>query len=42
MKANVPLDKGGLETGSISRYLKKGLKELGLPAICIDARCQLF
>ncbi len=32
------LEKVGLEAGSLSSYLTKGLQKLGCPAICIDAR----
>jgi len=32
------LEKVGMEAGSISAYLTKGLTDLGLNAICIDAR----
>jgi transposase len=38
VKSGVPLEKVGLETGSLSNYLTKGLQKLGLEAICIDAR----
>lgn len=37
-KSNVKLEKVGLETGSLSHYLTKALQDLGLKAICIDAR----
>ena len=37
-KGDVELEKVGLETGSISHYLTKGLQDLGCNAICIDAR----
>jgi transposase len=37
-KSGVDLEKIGLETGSLSNYLTKGLQGLGLKAICIDAR----
>lgn len=37
-KSGVELEKVGLETGSLSNYLTKGLQKLGLPAVCIDAR----
>ena len=38
VKSEVALEKVGLEAGSLSKYLTKGLQELGLNAICIDAR----
>lgn len=38
LKNGFELEKVGLETGSLSVYLTKGLQELGLNAICIDAR----
>lgn len=37
-KSGVLLEKIGLETGSLSSYLTKGLQDLGMNAICIDAR----
>ena len=37
-KSGFKLEKVGLEAGSISGYLTKGLQELGIKAICIDAR----
>lgn len=37
-KGDVELEKVGLETGSLSKYLMRGLQELGVKAICIDAR----
>lgn len=37
-KSNVELEKVGLETGCLSHYLTKALHDLGLKAICIDAR----
>ena len=37
-KSGVELEKIGLEAGSLSNYLTKGLQGLGLKAICIDAR----
>ena len=37
-KSGVELEKVGLETGNLSKYLTKGLQELGVKAICIDAR----
>ncbi len=37
-KTGFVLEKVGMEAGSISSYLTKGLIELGLNAICIDAR----
>ena len=37
-KSGYKLEKVGLEAGSISSYLTKGLIELGVNAICIDAR----
>jgi transposase len=37
-KGGVELEKVGLETGSLSHYLTKGLQDLGCKAICIDAR----
>jgi transposase len=38
IKSGYSLEKIGLESGSLSSYLTKGLKELGHNAICIDAR----
>jgi len=38
LKSGVVLEKVGLETGSLSNYLTKGLQALGLEVICIDAR----
>lgn len=32
------LEKVGLESGSLSGYLTKGLKRLGVPALCLDVR----
>jgi len=37
-KSGVSLEKIGLESGSLSKFLTKGLQDLGLRAICIDAR----
>lgn len=37
-KSGVELEKVGLEAGSLSNYLTKGLQGLGLRAKCIDAR----
>jgi transposase len=37
-KSGVSLEKIGLEAGSLSKFLTKGLQELDLNAICIDAR----
>lgn len=37
-KSGYALEKVGLESGSLSSYLTKGLKALGCRAICIDAR----
>jgi len=37
-KSEFKLEKIGLETGSLSKFLTKGLQDLGLNAICIDAR----
>jgi transposase len=37
-KSGFELEKVGLETGSLSTYLTTGLQELGMNAICIDAR----
>lgn len=37
-KSGVSLEKIGLEAGSLSKFLTKGLQDLGLNAICIDAR----
>jgi transposase len=37
-KGSVELEKIGLETGSLSHYLFKGLQDLGCKVICIDAR----
>ncbi len=36
--SGVSLEKVGLETGSLSKFLTEGLQGLGLKAICIDAR----
>ena len=38
IKSGVELEKVGLETGSLSKYLTKGLLERGVKAIRIDAR----
>jgi len=38
LKSGYKLEKIGLECGSLSSYLTKGLQILGLKAICIDAR----
>lgn len=37
-KSGVKLEKIGIESGSLSNFLTKGLQDLGLKAICIDAR----
>lgn len=37
-KFQISIDKVGIESGSLSHWLVKELKELGIPAICIDAR----
>jgi transposase len=37
-KSEIKLEKVGLETGSLSKFLTKGLQDVGLNAICIDAR----
>ena len=37
-KSGYELEKVGLESGSLSNYLTKGLQGLGCKAICIDAR----
>lgn len=37
-KSGYELEKVGLESGSLSSYLTKGLQALGCRAICIDAR----
>lgn len=37
-RSGVNLEKVGIEAGSISGYLTKGLQDLSLNAICIDAR----
>ena len=37
-KSGYELEKVGLESGSLSSYLTKGLQALGCKAICIDAR----
>jgi transposase len=37
-KSGYELKKVGLESGSLSSYLTKGLQALGCKAICIDAR----
>lgn len=37
-KSGISLEKVGLEAGSLSKFLTKGLQDLGLNAICIDAR----
>ena len=38
IKSGVEIEKVGLESGSLSSYLTKGLQALGCKAICIDAR----
>jgi transposase len=38
VKSGVELEKVGLESGSLSNYLTKGLQDLGVKAMCIDAR----
>lgn len=38
MKSGYDLEKVGLESGSLSRYLTKGLQTLGCKAMCIDSR----
>ena len=38
IKSGVGLEKVGLEAGNLSKFLTKGLRELGVNAICIDAR----
>jgi transposase len=35
---NLKIEKIGLESGSLSHWLVKELRELGLPVICVDAR----
>ena len=37
-KSGVKLEKVGLEAGSLSKFLTRGLQDLDLNAICIDAR----
>jgi transposase len=37
-KFKLPLEKVGLESGSLSHWLTEGLRALEIPAICIDAR----
>jgi transposase len=37
-KSGYELEKVGLESGSLSNYLTKSLRDLGIKAICIDAR----
>jgi len=37
-KSGVVLEKVGVETGSLSKFLTQGLQSLGLNALCIDAR----
>jgi transposase len=37
-KFQVPIEKMGIESGSISHWLVDSLKQLSIPAICIDAR----
>lgn len=37
-KFQVSIEKVGVESGSISHWLVDKLRELGIPAICIDAR----
>ena len=37
-KFQLPLERVGIESGSISHWLVDNLKQLGIPAICIDAR----
>ena len=38
LNMQLKIDKVGLECGTMSAYLTKQLRKLGLPAICIDAR----
>lgn len=38
VESGYELEKVGLESGSISGYLTKGLRDLGYKAICIDSR----
>jgi transposase len=38
MQGGYELEKVGLESGSLSNYLTKGLRDLGCPAISIDSR----
>ena len=38
MKSGYEIEKIGLESGSLSSYLTKGLQALGCKAVCIDAR----
>jgi len=38
IKSGYPLEKVGLESGSLSSYLTKGLQALGSNTICIDSR----
>jgi transposase len=38
IKSGYELEKVGIESGSLSSYLTKGLQALGIKAICIDAR----
>ena len=37
-KSGFQSEKVGLESGSLSRFLTKGLQNLGVPAVCIDSR----
>lgn len=38
LKPGVPLEKIGIETGSLSHWLVTELRKLGFPALCVDAR----
>ena len=38
MKGGYKLESVGLESGNLSNYLTKGLRDLGYKAICIDSR----
>ncbi|OYZ38320.1 MAG: hypothetical protein B7Y25_01385 [Alphaproteobacteria bacterium 16-39-46] len=37
-KSGIQSEKVGIETGSLTRFLIKGLQNLGVPAVCIDSR----
>lgn len=37
-KSGFSVEKAGIESGSLTRHLIKGLQNLGVPAVCIDSR----